>query len=126
MNSEPETFELTLFDMLAEAGNPGQAACWITLILVLIGAHGIKCRFNGSRCRSFTLLALLPGATGVYGADHLSATFMTDTGHYRPEGLKVFLFSGEATMPIMVGCCGSCALMLIASILWIRSKDEGE
>lgn len=124
MNSEAESFELTVFDLIAEAGNPGQAACWITLILVSIGTYGIKCRFNGSRCCSFTLMALLPAVIGVYGADHLSATFMTSTGHYTPELLKRFLFSGEAAMPIMIGCCGSCVLMFMASILWMRCRDE--
>jgi|GEM_PF-2319101 len=126
MNAEFETYELTIFDMLAETGKSGQAACLITFLLGLIGAYGIWCRFEAQRCQAFSLLALLPAVIGVYGADQLPASFMSKTGHYRPDLLKSMLFSGEAAMPIMVGCCGSCVLMFMASIVWIRSKDGGE
>lgn len=124
MNVEFELVELTLFDLLAEAGTPGLVSFWTTILLVIVGLLGVRRRFRASGCRAFTLLAFLPAVVGFYGAQHLLVVFRTQTGHFQSETLAHFFFSGEVAMPAMVGCFGSCVLMSVASILWMRSKEE--
>lgn len=124
MNAHPEFFELTWLDLLMEAGTPGLVAFWITVFLTAVGLFGLRRRFRAAGCQAYTVLALLPMVTGFYGACHLPVVFRTESGHFQSETLACFFSSGEVAMPVMVGSFGSCALMFIASILWMRCKEE--
>ena len=129
MNSAPELFELTLMDCLMLSGTPGLVAFWTTVILTAVGLLVLKRRFRTASCHAFTLLASLPMVTGFYGVYHFPLAFRTE---YFPYGnsesgtLAQFILSGEAAMPFMVGSFCSCALMFMASILWMRSKEESD
>ncbi|HEY1083995.1 MAG TPA: hypothetical protein VGE29_17160 [Prosthecobacter sp.] len=126
MNDEIELAQLTLMDMLQEAGTPGLVSLGMAVLLGIIGLIGLKRRFQVSGCRAFTFLGLLPLIVGFSGAGTLAAVFRTETGHYKSEALVGFVSSGEVAMPIMVGSFGSCVLMFIASMLWIRLRAESE
>ncbi|MGV3663061.1 MAG: hypothetical protein ACO1TE_22945 [Prosthecobacter sp.] len=126
MNDEIELAQLTLMDMLQEAGTPGLVSLGMAVLVGIIGLIGLKRRFRASGCRAFTLLGLLPLFVGFSGAGTLTAVFRTETGHFKSGALVGFVSSGEAAMPVMVGSFSSCVLMILASILWARAKVEGQ
>lgn len=120
-----DAVNLTWVDMVMESWHVGDVSLGITLILMLVGIRGIWRPFktSTSHCQAYTLLSLLPVVIGVLGGDYLLEVFRDMSGHLRREALTKFVGAGEAAMPLMVGCLGSCALMITASILWIRSKN---
>lgn len=121
MTPEPS---LTWIDLIKEAWLVGEVSASIGFILLLIGIRGIWHPFKASYCQAYSLLALVPFATAMFGANYLLEVFRDQSGHLRREMLVRFVGGGEAAMPLMVGCLCSSALMLIASILWMRSKGE--
>lgn len=119
MNRETEFFEMSFYDLFREAGSTGLIAFWLTVGLVIIGLKGIKLRLTVAWCYAYSLMVLLPFVIGFYGvADHLMMVLRDASGHVRPEVLQRFISSGEAFMPMMIGCIGSAILMLVASLLW--------
>ena len=129
MNAAPEFFELTLIDCLMLAGTPGLVAFWTTVSLAAAGLLGLKRRFRTASCQAFTLLASLPMVIGFYGVCYFPIAFRTEYfpyGNSEPGTLAQFILSGEAAMPFMIGSFCSCALMFMASILWMRSKEESD
>lgn len=115
---------LTLLDFFAEARTLGSIPLWTTVFLAASGLFGMKRRFRRGSCRAFTLVAVLPAMASVLEVRYLLMTFRDHNGHYTPHQLDRFLSSGEAFVPLVVGCFCSCVLMFVASILWMRCKDE--
>lgn len=99
MNTE---CELTLFDLFKEAGTPGLISFWGTVFM--LGLLGVKRRFWPGACRALTLVAILPAIVGVCGVRYLVMTFRDPNGHYTPNVMDRYISSGEAFMPLMVGC----------------------
>jgi hypothetical protein len=62
----------------------------------------------------------------MFGADYLLIIFRDPNGHLAPQKLERYVGSGEAAMPLMLGCLCSSMLMFTASMLWMRCRvDDG-
>ena len=117
---------LTKMDMIMEAWDVGKVSMGIAFVLLLIGLRGISRPFKVSHCLVYSLLGLLPLTTAMFGADYLLIVFRDPNGHLAPEKLERYVGSGEAVMPLMLGCLCSSMLMFTASMLWMRCRvDDG-
>jgi len=116
----------TWMDMIMEAWIVGKVSMGITFVLLLIGLRGLSRPFKASQCLVYSLLGLLPLTTAMFGADYLLMVFRDPNGHLAPEKLERYIGSGEAAMPLMLGCLCSCVLMFMASMLWMRCSNEDE
>jgi hypothetical protein len=115
---------LTKMDMIMEAWDVGKVSMGIAFVLLLIGLRGISHPFKASHCLLYSLLGLLPLTTAMFGADYLLIVFRDPNGHLAPQKLERYVGSGEAAMPLMLGCLCSSVLMFTASMLWMRCRDE--
>lgn len=115
---------LTWMDIIMEAWILGKVSMGITFVLLLIGLRGLSRPFKASQCLVYSLLGLLPLTSAMFGADYLPMVFRDPNGHLAPETLERYVGSGEAALPLMLGCLCSCVLMFTASLLWMRCRDE--
>jgi len=121
----PES-SLSWMDMIMEAWVIGKVSMGIAFVLMLIGLRGIFRPFKASQCVVYSLLGLLPLTTAMFGVDYLLVVFRDPNGHLAPQKLERYVGSGEAVMPLMLGCLCSCVLMFTASLLWMRCRDEDD